>query len=77
MSGRRPERAQPILRGRKPTQFLHGRGRDTATCDPLCDPVSELSCAVREIDQVEPAQHRAVFVNERMEDARASFLLGQ
>ncbi len=64
-----------LLRGREPAQFLHGRGRDAATRDVLRDPVSEHGGAVLKIEQVEPAEHRAIVADEHVEDARASLLL--
>ena len=77
MRGRCSERAQPVLRGREPAQFLHGRGRHTTTRDVLRDPVAELSHAVLKIDQVESAEHRAILADEHVEYAGASLLLGQ
>jgi hypothetical protein len=43
----------------------------------LCDPISELGRAVLKIEQVEPAQHRAIVADEHMEDTGASVLFGQ
>src|SRR6516225_715493 len=43
----------------------------------LRDPVSEYGRAVLEIEQVEPAEHRAILADEHVEHAGASLLLGQ
>src|SRR6516225_886400 len=43
----------------------------------LRDPVSEYGRAVLEIEQVEPAEHRAILADEHVEDTGASLLLGQ
>jgi hypothetical protein len=46
-------------------------------CDVLRDPVAELSRAILEAVQVEPAQDRAVLGDEYVEGADAGLLLGQ
>jgi hypothetical protein len=46
------------------------------TRDSLRDPVSEHGRAVLKIDQVEPAEHRAIIADEHAEDADAR-ILGQ
>jgi len=56
---------------------LYGGRRHAATGDLLRDPVSELSGAGLQIDQVEPAEHRAILADEHVQDTRASLLLGQ
>jgi methenyltetrahydrofolate cyclohydrolase len=75
--GRRFERTQPVLSRGDPAQFLHRCCRHAPAGDVLSDPVAELGRAVLNVDQVEPAEHLAVFADENMEDANARFLLGQ
>jgi hypothetical protein len=77
IGGRCSERAQAVPRGSEPAQFSHGGGRHATTRDLLRDPVPEFGGAVLKLDQVEPAEHRAILADEHVEDADASLLLGQ
>jgi drug/metabolite transporter (DMT)-like permease len=72
-----PERAQPVPRRRQPAQLKHGRGRHAAAGDVLSDPVAEFRGAVPREEEVEPAEDRAVLVDEHVVGAAAGLLLGQ
>jgi hypothetical protein len=72
-----PEGVQPVPGRRQPAQFPHGRGRQAAAGGVLRDPVAELSGAILEAVQVEPAQDCAVLGDEHVVGAAAGLLLGQ
>jgi hypothetical protein len=65
------------LRRRQTAQLPDDRGRHAAASDMLRDPVADLSSAILEAVQVEPAQNRAILSNEHVEGADAGLLLGQ
>jgi hypothetical protein len=75
--GRGTNRTQPVLGRRQPTQLLDGRGRGAATGDVLRDPVAEFRSVVLDVEQIEPAQYRAVLADEYVEGADAGLLLSQ
>ncbi|HEX7164107.1 MAG TPA: hypothetical protein VF223_23065 [Trebonia sp.] len=66
-----------MSRRRQPAQFDHGRGRHAAAGGVLCHPVAEFRGAVPGEEQVEPAEDRAVLVDEHVVGVDAGLLLGQ
>jgi threonine aldolase len=58
-------------------QLKHGRSRRAASGDSLRDPVAELCRAVFDLRQVEPAEHRAVVVDEHVAGVTAGRLIGE
>ncbi len=72
-----PEGAQPVPRRRQPAQLNHGRGRHAAAGGVLSDPVAEFRGAVAGEVKIEPAEDRAVLVDEHVIGAEAGLLLGQ
>lgn len=75
--GGRPQCAQPVPRHRQSAQLSDGRGRHAPAGDVPRDSVAELSGAIPEPVQVEPAQNRAILGNEHIEGATAGLLLGR
>jgi hypothetical protein len=75
VSGPGSERAQAVPRRSELAQFPHGGSGHAAAGYVLRDPVAELCGAILEVNQIEPAEHRAVFVDEHVEDAGAALLL--
>jgi hypothetical protein len=75
--GGRPQCAQPVLGRRQPAQLPDGRGRYATAGDMLRDPVAEFRSVVFDVDQIEPAEHRAILGDEHVEGTDAGLLLSQ
>jgi hypothetical protein len=65
--GGRPQCAQPVPRRRQPAQVPDGRGRHAAAGNMLRDPVAEFRSVVLDVEQIEPAEYRAVLGDEHVE----------
>jgi len=66
-----------VPRRRQPAQLPNGRGRHAAAGDVLRHPVAKVRHAILDVDQVEPAEHRAVLGDEYVESTDAGLLLSQ
>ncbi|MFF1738473.1 class I SAM-dependent methyltransferase [Streptomyces mirabilis] len=64
-------------RRRQLAQVPDSRGRHAATGNVLRDPVAEFRGAILDVDQVEPAEYRAVLGDEHIEGAGVGLLLSR
>ena len=77
IGGPRSQPGQAVLSTGELTDLADGLGGQSAAGELLPDPVAELSFAIGNADQVDPARDRAVIRSQNMKAVCASVLIGQ